>query len=393
MRAETTLQNQLSEVEDFLDRRWWKAIWQATSAAGRSRMLQLTRLGRVSSRHTSAKHRIKAMDRLLGSPAVQAASWHFYRALASKLLRSTRTVDLVVDWTQLTGDIHALVAAIPIGGRAVPILCDVHRHAKRPTRAMHRRFLKRLAAVLPQGCIPTLITDAGFQSTWMTDVADRGWRFIARVRHKTNVRPIGGGEWIANKQLHTKATRHPKDLGVFLLVKDKSASRISARLVLARRPAKGRHRLGKSGERLRGGTGIAIRKRQSEPWLLATNSVSTAEDIVARYAQRMQVEETFRDLKCAELGLGLRHSRSRCPNRLSVLLLLGVLALVSAVLAGLATSKSVVRSLQANSSRKTVLSVVQVGLLVCSSPWTPRPRKPAREAAVGRLADLVAKAA
>src|SRR4029453_17296348 len=102
----------------------------------------------------------------------------------SKLLGSATQVDILIDWTHLRGHVHALVAAVPIGGRGLPILCHVYEHGGVPTRAMHPRFLRQLACVLPPGCPPTLITDAGFQSTWMTDVASRGWRYVARLRQK-----------------------------------------------------------------------------------------------------------------------------------------------------------------------------------------------------------------
>ncbi|WP_249364797.1 hypothetical protein [Pseudoalteromonas rubra] len=42
----------------------------------------------------------------------------------------------------------------------------------------------------------------------------------------------------------------------------------------------------------------------------------------------MQIEESFRDLKSPQYGMGLRHSKSRRPNRLDILRLLALLATI-----------------------------------------------------------------
>ncbi len=67
----------------------------------------------------------------------------------------------------------------------------------------------------------------------------------------------------------------------------------------------------------------------TEPWLLATSvppEQLSADAIVALYAQRMQIEQSFRDTKNARWGLGLEHSGTRAPERLAVLALIATLA-------------------------------------------------------------------
>ncbi|MCE2597371.1 transposase, partial [Motilimonas cestriensis] len=46
----------------------------------------------------------------------------------------------------------------------------------------------------------------------------------------------------------------------------------------------------------------------------------TAKQLVKLYAKRMQIEESFRDLKSPAYGFGLRHCRSRSTKRLDILL-------------------------------------------------------------------------
>ena len=55
-------------------------------------------------------------------------------------------------------------------------------------------------------------------------------------------------------------------------------------------------------------------------------STLTAKAVVTIYSGRMQIEQTFRDIKNHRWGLGLSHRQTRMPNRLASLLLIGVLA-------------------------------------------------------------------
>ena len=70
------------------------------------------------------------------------------------------------------------------------------------------------------------------------------------------------------------------------------------------------------------------RKGQCEPWLLSVSlglSKLRAKKIVALYSCRMQIEQTFRDLKNPRWGMGIRHSQTRQPKRLATLLLIAAL--------------------------------------------------------------------
>jgi len=390
VRAVKTLQKRLNYVSQKIDKRWWTSIWDAVDALFSGRTLQLTRLGRHSKRRTTQKHRIKALDRLLGSKRVQSKTIDFYRALAGVLCGKAKEITVLVDWTQVRGDRYALVGAIPIGGRAIPILSHVHKKAARPTRKMHKEFLNALSLVLPEGCRPILITDAGFQGTWARDVANQGWQFVARLRHRTCVRPQEGGDWIPNKQLHKRAKKTARDLGDWFVGKDRARSRVEARLVVARRTKCNRHRKGKRGKVLVGGISVSMRAQKAEPWLLATNCKLPAQNIISLYAKRMQIEETFRDTKSPQLGWSLVHSRSLCPKRLEVLLLIAALTYAQIILIGLAArANRVHRMLQANTTTKTTHSVFQLGLLVVTTDAGFTPTKKQLFSALTELQTLI----
>ncbi|QUJ68531.1 transposase [Photobacterium sp. GJ3] len=65
-----------------------------------------------------------------------------------------------------------------------------------------------------------------------------------------------------------------------------------------------------------------------EAWVLATNLPASdikPVQLVKLYRKSMQIEETFRDLKSPLYGLGLRQSRTRCPKRCDIMLLIAQL--------------------------------------------------------------------
>jgi hypothetical protein len=84
----------------------------------------------------------------------------------------------------------------------------------------------------------------------------------------------------------------------------------------------------------------------------------------------MQIEETFRDLKCHRWGFGLRYAHSNTSKRLEILLLLGTLATLVVWLAGLAGRKMRWNwRLQANTERKrNVLSTFFIGRQLLARP-------------------------
>ena len=83
------------------------------------------------------------------------------------------------------------------------------------------------------------------------------------------------------------------------------------------------------GKRARSAHSLKQSKANKEPWLLATSPDLcdlTADTVVAIYAGRMQIEQTFRDTKNGRWGLGLTYSQTRKQDRLECLLLIGALA-------------------------------------------------------------------
>ncbi|KAF0192292.1 MAG: transposase family protein [Gammaproteobacteria bacterium] len=93
------------------------------------------------------------------------------------------------------------------------------------------------------------------------------------------------------------------------------------------------------GQRARSAYSRKIAQREREPWLLATSASLaglSAARIVALYAKRRQIEQSFRDLKSHRYGVAFEDTLTRDPKRLEMLLLIHALATLAAWLEGLA---------------------------------------------------------
>ena len=104
-----------------------------------------------------------------------------------------------------------------------------------------------------------------------------------------------------------------------------------------------------------------------EPWLLAASSSlasRTPSQIVNLYATRMQIEEAFRDLKCARYSLGFEFNLSRSRERIAALLLIALLALFVLWLIGQrALARGLQFQFQSNTRRtRPVLSLFNLAL-------------------------------
>nr|NIR31873.1 IS4 family transposase [Gammaproteobacteria bacterium]NIR85330.1 IS4 family transposase [Gammaproteobacteria bacterium]NIR88502.1 IS4 family transposase [Gammaproteobacteria bacterium]NIU06396.1 IS4 family transposase [Gammaproteobacteria bacterium]NIV73761.1 IS4 family transposase [Gammaproteobacteria bacterium] len=317
-------------------------------------------------RHFPGAERIKAplkrLDRLLGNCTVQALRTPCYQTALRWLLRMPRPV-LIVDWSDLKPDrrYQLLRAAVVARGRALTVYEEVHPLARLGSPRVEAAFLKRLKALLPEGMRPILLADAGFRVPWFRQLERLGWHFIARARHRSRVRLLNTSRpnhWIASKTLYARATPRAVSLGEAELTESK---RFACRLVLVRRARRGRVHLTRYGQRARSGHSRKMARREREPGLLAA-SVSLAElsgaEIVALYARRMQIEQSFRDLKSHRYGAAFEDSLTRDPRRLEMLLLIHALATLAAWLEGLAVVTTLLTAHRADRMRRSRHSVV-----------------------------------
>lgn len=299
------------------------ALQRAVEALLVGGVLSLSALACSLNSGASYKHRLKSVDRLLGNRALQGVRVRLYAALARQWLSGIPRVLVVVDWSDLSADQrwHLLRASVVVQGRGLTLYEEVHPQKRYGHPTVHRMFLCRLARVLPSGCRPIVMSDGGFHASWFKLVSKRGWAFVGRLRGRDLVRQEEG-EWMPLQSLHALARPTSQDLGRYQYVR---SNPIDVRLVLSRRPARGRHRLNLYGRPRTGRSSAKNARSAKEPWLLAASldlHAMGAEGIVSLYAQRMRIEQSFRDTKNLRLGLGLHCARSRSRERWQMLLLI-----------------------------------------------------------------------
>lgn len=342
------------------------AVAEALVEVGR---LSLSALGRGIGGSTAPKHSIKRVDRLLRNRHLWAERWLIFESMIWCVLRGgpwrrhrairSRPV-IVLDWTHTVGDLRALVAAVPIGGRALTLYFEVHPERRLGNTKVQTRFLRALRDLLPSGCCPVIVSDAGFHGAFFREVRRLGWDFVGRLRGTAKARPVDGGLAVSKDELYARASLVPRTLGTFDLYTCSESVRATLVLIRNRR---------KPGRKLAPPTSKderEFRKTARDPWLLATSlDAQEASAIVAIYAMRMQIEETFRDAKNHRFGWSLRHVRTESIERMTILLLLTCLATIAVTLVGHSAERSGFhRSYQANTLARRVLSFFVLGTAI-----------------------------
>jgi hypothetical protein len=337
----------------------------ATDALLDGKKLSLVSLGRRLNSKVDTKHNIKRIDRLLGNRKLNSERRFIYRAIAKLVCGGNKQPVVVADWSGLTrcGKYLMLRAAIPVGGRAIPIYEEAHLEKDYDSRKTNSQFLINLKEILPSDCRPIVVTDAGFRNTWFKTIESFGWHWIGRVRNKTLFRWHGLKEWAPIKQLYSKAILIPKFLGRVELAKTNPHI---CNFFLYKGKRKHRRHTNLRGHRVRCSVSLKHARREREPWLLATSldySHGLEKKIIKIYKTRMQIEESFRDIKNPRYGFSLSETRSKHRHRFNVLLLIGTLASLAAWLMGkIAHSQKRQYQFQANTIKdRDVLSMFFLG--------------------------------
>jgi len=355
-------------------------VFGIVNALLRGQKLTAVGLGRSVGGCVSQKHSIKQVDRLLGNWRLHAEIPVFCTAVANMLLKGARRPLILVDWTDLSPKQMALIAAVPIGGRALPIYFESHPISKYANAKVERNFLLALKRrVVPENCWPIVVTDAGFRNPWFKTVIDIGWDFVGRLGAHVMVSaaaPVTGAAaskatcWLKVRSLFVEATDRPDDLDERLVV---ATNPITARVVRYKKLPAGRHgskKVNRKGVHPGSTAYKKYQRREKEPWVLATSLRSpSAREITGLYRRRMEIEETFRDAKSHRFGWSFEDAWSRDLDRLRVLLLVACLALLEQTLIGIVAEQSGLhRCYQANTVRnRRVLSFFVLGGLILAS--------------------------
>lgn len=325
-----------------------------TSSLGSGR-LTVTSLGRSILNQVGTKHNIKRADRLLSNKHLHSELEEIYSHLTKASIGSTKNPVILIDWSDIgvRNELFLLRASVAIKGRPVTLYEEVHTLATKEKVKTHKAFLKKLKEFLPDDCTPILVTDAGFRNTWFRLVKAIGWNYVGRVRGTVKVQQNGVEEWIPCREFMKKARSKPKALG---LGKVAESNPEECFFTLYKGKKKGRKKRTKYGKRCESSKSKRYAYRGREPWLLVCSLNLTAQQMVDIYATRMQIEESFRDLKSVRFGLSFALSATHKIKRMKVLICIGTLATTFATILGKAGKiLEINRSFQANSVKEDVI--------------------------------------
>jgi Transposase DDE domain len=361
MHANTFLHNLLSKS---IHKSRIKLLVDTTNALIKTKIMNLSSIGRALELPIQERSGIRKIDRLLANKFFQNENIQIYKILSDKIIGNKTRPKIIVDWTKLPKvNEYALRAAMVAEGRALTIYEEVHPKAKEGNSDVQKEFLKKLKLILPNDCKPIIITDAGFKNPWFKAVLALNWDYIGRVRGV--VKYDDGTGYKSLSELHKVSSKTPKYLGNNKLsIKGPILTHFYAVI----NKLKGRKRYTNNGQVRVDKDSKNYGRSQREPWILVSSLSGTwaAKKVIKIYKFRMTIEEGFRDLKSSKYGFSMVENRTLARERLIVWLVLAALASFLAWIYGYVAEKNNLHyQFQANSIRsRRVLSFFYLGCQV-----------------------------
>lgn len=368
MFTEKLLFKALSEGCPFIHETRLKAVLDVSNALRDGQSLSLSQLGRSLKSSIDIKHRIKKVDRLEGNVKLHEELNALYAGLSSfvfSYISQNEHVPIVIDVCFMKDDraIQMLSAEIASKGRTIPLFRTIFKEGE--LKYQTQDFLERLSECVPKDRKIIIVMDAGFYCDWFKTIESKGWFWVCRVRQGKSFRFLDS-DWLTVQEFIPDIKLKTTNYEQILLTR---RHELPCRLVTTRRLPKGRVVKDSRGK-TNGNNGSGRYKSSAkEPWILATNlpdSEYKAVEIVNLYAKRMQIEESFRDLKSHQFGLCARYVRTRCTHRWGVKMLLAAIVQITYWVIGIiGHSQGMQRIYQANTVRdKKVFSYFTLGKLI-----------------------------
>jgi hypothetical protein len=344
-----------------------QAVMDVAEGLQRGGDLSLTGMGRGMKSDAQVKHRIKKVDRLESNAHLHGELSRIYEGLSRYVFHYVSyhvATPVIVDlcYIQDNRDYQMLSAELAVKGRSLPLYREVFKSGELKGRSAG--FLSRLSNCLPSNVDVIVVMDAGFGESWLNAISERGWYWLLRVRSGKQVKLSAKDDWRTIQSLVATISTRAKSYNESLLMKDYHRP---CRIVTKRLSPSTRNRPSKRQRNDKAGND-SYRDSANEPWVLATNvplSFTTSQ-IVSYYRKRMQIEESFRDLKSPRFGLSARYASTGCVYRWSVKMLLAAIVQVVVWTVGVvAHAQGFQRVFQANTVKdRKVFSYFYLGQLV-----------------------------
>ncbi|ACG75309.1 transposase IS4 family protein [Anaeromyxobacter sp. K] len=287
-----------------------------------------------------SKHAVKQVDRMLSNEGIPV--WRLFGSWVPCVVGDRLEIVVALDWTDFDEDDQSTIALsmITSHGRATPLLWKtVMKSELKGWRNEHEDvLLERFREVLPEGVKVTVLADRGFGDQALYELLkdQLGFGFIVRFRGVVKVTSAEG------------ETRPAKD---WVPSNGRTLRLRSARVTKSRREI---------------GAVVCVKaKGMKEAWHLATShGDKPGSEIVALYARRFTIEESFRDQKNLRFGMGLSETRIADPARRDRLLLVSAVAIALLTILGAAgEALGLDKWLKTNTVKRRTISLLRQGMM------------------------------
>lgn len=363
------LNKHLAESCDSIYETRLDAIMDVAFALQKSNDLSLTRMGRNLPGDINVKHKIKKVDRLEGNKHLHNELHQLYQGLSQyvfSLLTFDSSIPLVVDLCFVKDEmqVQMLSAEVVTKGRTIPIYREIFNEGQLSRRA--ESFLENLSKCIPTDKKVVVIMDAGFFEDWFTAIESHNWYWVCRTREGKSLKLSKEHDWTSVKDFIPEIGTKTKNYNDVLLTK---RHKHLCRIITTRKQIKRKQKhYPPSIEKRRRIASGSFSKAAVEPWILATNLPAeyTATKVIFLYHKRMQIEESFRDMKSHQFGLSGRYIRTTCTKRWGVkMLLAAIVQIIYWILGVIAHSQGLQRLFQANTVKdKKVFSYFTLGRFI-----------------------------
>jgi hypothetical protein len=362
------LQEELNETCENVHTSRLKAVLDVAAGLQRSQSLVQAEMGRKLSGSIDIKHKIKKVDRLEGNKKLHGELEEIYSGLSSyifKYLTFEMHAPIIVDlcYIQDDQDIQMLSAEIALKGRTLPIYREVFAKTGLKNRA--EKFLEALQECLPTGHDIVIIMDAGFGEEWIQAIESYHWNWILRIRTGKFIKLTDEAEWLGANELMPLIEGKAKSYDKAYITKQQPHS---CRIVTKEAPKVLKRKKPKELPRNYNAANGGYRKAGKEPLILASNLPKTYKttQIINYYKKRMQIEESFRDMKNTRYGLCARQANTKCVHRWGVkMLLAAIVQIVCWIIGIIGHSLNYQRKFQANTVKdRKVFSYFYLGKLI-----------------------------
>lgn len=368
MLAEQLLHDHLSAYCPDIHNTRLQSVMDVSAAIRGSKRLTLTEIGRALDSDSDIKHRIKKVDRLEGNKHLYGELDSLYTGLSNyvfKYLIQNKDIPLIIDVCCLkdTSDIQMLSAEIATKGRSIPLYREVFGKGELKGRA--EAFIEKIMHCIPTERTVLVIMDAGFGDAWFGAIESANWYWLVRARQGKSVKLSKNDDWQDVGKLFSSVGSRGKNYpNAFITQKINRPCRIITKDSTKQSQRKKPKKLPRDYNAGRGG----YQRSAKEPWILATNLPEEFKttQVINFYKKRMQIEESFRDVKSHQFGLGGRDIRTRCLFRWGVKMLLAAIAQIMLWIIGIiGHSQGFQRKFQANTVKdKKVFSYFYLGKLI-----------------------------